>query len=112
MEPELDPLEHIQCLLENKSAAKQVTFRNLLNAFEVLAKESKRIATELKKRVKKVGDSDVTVDFTRVNDHEFQVKLAGDLLIFVLHTSIVTFDDESEVMKNPYIKEKEINRYF
>ncbi|CAN5330926.1 hypothetical protein BH09BAC3_BH09BAC3_29000 [soil metagenome] len=112
MEPQLDPLEHIQRLLENKSSAKQITFRNLLNAFEVLANESKRITTELKKRVKKVGDSDVTVDFTRVNDHEFQVKLAGDLLIFVLHTNVITFDDDSEVMKNPYIKQKEINQYF
>ncbi len=112
MEQELDPVEHIQRLLENKSQAKQVTYKNLINSFEVLAKESKRVATELKKKTKTSTDHDVTVDFKRVNEHEFQVKLAGDLLIFVLHTNIVTFDDESEVMKNPYIKEKEINRYF
>lgn len=112
MEQELDPVDHIQRLLENKSQAKQVTYKNLINSFEVLAKESKRVATELKKKTKTSTDHDVTIDFKRINDHEFQVKLAGDLLIFVLHTNIVTFDDESEVMKNPYIKEKEINRYF
>src|SRR5882757_6213135 len=112
MEQELDPVEHIQRLLENKSQAKQVTYHNLINSFEVLAKESKRVATELKKKTKTSTDHDVTIDFKRVNEHEFQVKLAGDLLIFVLHTNIVTFEDESEVMKNPYIKEKEINRYF
>ncbi len=112
MEQELDPVDHIQRLLENKSQAKQITYKNLINAFEVLAKESRRVATELKKKTKTSTDHDVTVDFKRINDHEFQVKLAGDLLIFVLHTNIVTFDDESEVMKNPYIKEKEINRYF
>jgi hypothetical protein len=112
MEQELDPVDHIQRLLENKSQAKQVTYKNLINSFEVLAKESKRVATELKKKTKTSTDNDVTIDFKRINDHEFQVKLAGDLLIFVLHTNIVTFGDESEVMKNPYIKEKEINRYF
>jgi hypothetical protein len=112
MEQELDPVDHIQRLLENKSQAKQVTYKNLINSFEVLAKESKRVAVELKKKTKSSTDNDVTIDFKRVNDHEFQVKLAGDLLIFVLHTNIVTFADDSEVMKNPYIKEKEINRYF
>jgi hypothetical protein len=112
METEHDPLDHIQRLLENKSTAKQITYRNLLNSFEVLAKESKRVALELKKKVKKVGDHDVTVEFTRVNDHEFQVKLAGDLLIFVLHTNIVTFADDHDVMKDAYIREKEINQYF
>ena len=111
METEPDPLERIQRLLENKSTAKQITYRNLISSFELLAKESKRVVGELKKKVKS-GDQDVTVDFKRINDHEFQLKLAGDLLIFVLHTNIVTFDEENEVMKNPYIRENDINRYF
>ena len=112
MEPEADPIGHIQRLLENKSQAKQVTYKNLLSAFELLAKESKRVAVELNKKVKTSTDHDVTVDFKRINAHEFDVKLAGDLLIFVLHTNIVTFDESHEVMRNPYIREKEINRYF
>jgi hypothetical protein len=111
MEPEQDPLEHIQRMLENKSTAKQITYKILISAFESLARESKRVVGELKKKVKP-SDQDVTVDFKRINDHEFQVKLAGDLLIFVVHTNIVTFDEGHDVMKDPYIKEKEINRYF
>jgi hypothetical protein len=112
MEQGNDPIDHIQLLLENKSQAKQVTYKNLIHAFDLLAKESKRVAFELKKKTKTSTDHDVTVDFKKVNDHEFHVKLAGDMLIFVLHTNIVTFSEDHEVMKNPYIKEKEINRYF
>src|SRR5436190_22686396 len=93
---EEDPIERIQRMLENKSTAKQITYKKLLSSFEVLAKEGKRVAGELKKKMKP-SDHDVTVDFKRVNEHEFQLKLAGDLLIFVLHTNIVTFDDEHEV---------------
>ena len=111
METEQDPLERIQRMLENKSTAKQITYKNLIGSFESLAKESKRVAGELKKKVKP-SDQDVTVDFKRINDHEFQMKLAGDLLIFVLHTNIVTFGEDHDVMKDPYIKENEINRYF
>ncbi|MDZ4715934.1 MAG: hypothetical protein SH819_10740 [Cytophagales bacterium] len=110
-EQEEDPLDLIQRMLENKSAAKQITFRKILSAFEILAKESKHVITELKKKGNP-ADQDVTVDFMRVNEHEFQLKLAGDLLIFVLHTNIVTFDETHDVMKDPYIREKDINRYF
>ena len=111
MADQLDPLDYIQHLLESKSTAKQVTYKNLLNAFGLLAKESKRIIDELKKKIRP-GDEDVTVDFKVVNEHKFHVKLAGDLLVFVLHTNVVTFADEHPVMKTEYIREKEINRYF
>ncbi len=111
MNSQQDPLEHIQQLLESKSTAKQVTYKNLLSAFSILSKESKRIVQELKKKVKP-GDEDVTVDFKIVNEHEFHVKLAGDLLIFVLHTNVITFGDDHAVMKATYMQEKEVNRYF
>lgn len=111
METEQDPLERIQRMLENKSKAKQITYGKLMNVFGSLAKESKRVVGELKKKIKP-GDNDVTVDFKQINEHEFQVKLAGDLLIFVLHTNIVTFDETHDVMKDPYIREQDINRYF
>jgi hypothetical protein len=111
MTDQQDPLDQIQHLLESKSSAKQITYKNLLSAFDLLTKESKRIITKLKKRVKP-GDEDVTVDFKHINEHEFHVKLAGDLLVFVLHTNVVTFSDEHPLMKSDYIKEKEINRYF
>jgi hypothetical protein len=106
-----DPLLQIQQLLESKSTAKQVTYKNLLAAFDLLAKESKRIADELK-NASHPGDSDVTVDFKKINDHEFHVKLAGDLLVFVLHTNVVTFAFDHPVMKTEYIQAHAINRYF
>lgn len=111
MNSQADPLSHIQHLLESKSTAKQITYKNLLSAFNALSKESERIVNELCKTAKP-GDEDVTVSFEQINEHEFQVKLAGDLLVFVLHTNVVTFDEEHGVMKTTYIKEKEINRYF
>lgn len=111
MSQQEDPLVHIQRLLESKSAAKQLTYRLLLDCFKLLAKESRRVVSELKNKVR-LGDEDVTIDFQEVHEHEFQVKLAGDLLVFVLHTNIVTFDEAHPVMQEPYINEKEVNRYF
>jgi len=111
MSQQPDPLDRIKDLLESKSTAKQITYKNLIKAFNGLSRESRRVITELKKKVKP-GDDDVTVDFEAVNEHEFHVKLAGDLLVFVLHTNIVTLEDANPVMQTPYIKENAINRYF
>jgi len=108
---EEDPLDRIQKLLEHKSSAKQVTYKKLITAFGLLGKEAKRVMGELKKRTKP-GDDDVTLAFEQINEHEFQIKLAGDMLVFVLHTNIVTFDDSHEVMKDPYINASDLNRYF
>jgi len=106
-----DPLDQIKNLLESKSTAKQITYKNLLNAFQTLGNEAQRIVDQLNKKVVP-GDNDVTIEFTTINSHEFHVKLAGDLLIFVLHTNVVAIDGSHPVMQDPYMKEKEVNRYF
>lgn len=106
-----DALEYIQRLLESKSTAKQVTYKNLVGAFKQLSKETKRIVEELQKKAH-LTDEDVTLYFSEVNEHEFHAKLAGDLLIFVLHTNVVTFDPEHAVMQDAYVQENELNRYF
>jgi hypothetical protein len=111
MNTDQDHLDYITNLLKSKSAAKQTTYKHLLAAFSILSKESQRIISELKKRATPT-DKDITIEFTPVNEHEFHVKLAGDLLIFVLHTNIVTFADDHAMMNDPYMKEKEVNRYF
>lgn len=111
MNTDQDHLDYITKLLESKSAAKQTTYKHLLVAFKLLSKESKRVSAELKKKANP-NDKDVTIEFTPINEHEFHVKLAGDLLIFVLHTNIVTLPDNHVVMQDPYMNVNEVNRYF
>ena len=108
---QIDPIEHIRRLLESKSTAKQITYKNLLDAFKVLGKESERVVDILQNSAKP-ADEDVTEIFDWINEHEFHVKLAGDLLVFVLHTNVVTLPPDHPVMADPYIKQNEVNRYF
>jgi hypothetical protein len=110
-EPEPDPIEYIKMMLESKSTAKQTTFKHLGEAFDLLCSDSRRIISELTSSAHP-ADNDVTLYFKIISNHEFHVKLAGDLLIFVMHTNIITFDDEHEVMKDDYIKSNPVNRYF
>jgi hypothetical protein len=106
-----DSLLLIRQLLESKSTAKQITYKKLIAAFHQLRDESQRIMDELIK-TSHPADDDVTLVFEEVNEHEFHVKLAGDLLVFVLHTNVVTFEETHAIMKDPYIQTSEVNRYF
>jgi hypothetical protein len=106
-----DPINCIKKLLESKSTAKQATYRHILDAFSIFSNEAKHVVDELIKRAHP-EDRDVTVEFSVISEHEFHVKLAGDMLIFVMHTNIVTFEDTHPIMKEDYISQNEVNRYF
>jgi hypothetical protein len=111
MNSEKDPINCIKDLLESKSTAKQATYRHVLEAYKILQNEARNVIDELVKRAHP-DDKDVTVEFKFVNQHEFEVKLAGDMLIFVMHTNIVTFEEAHPIMKEEYIQKNEVNRYF
>ena len=106
-----DPIRYIKHLLESKSTAKQTAYKNICKAFKVLQAEAKCVVEELKRRAKP-GDKDVTVEYNDVSDLEFDVKLAGDMLIFVMNTNVVTLEESHPIMKEDYINENEVNRYF
>ncbi len=105
-----DPIAFIKYMLESKSAAKQTTFTHLARAFEMMSHESQRIINEIS--TASITAEDVTLYHRIINKHEFQVKLAGDLLIFVMHTNIITFDPDHGLMKESYIRSNPVNRYF
>jgi hypothetical protein len=106
-----DPVRFIKDMLENKSTAKQAAYKHACWAFRELSSEAAKIIEELRQRAKP-GDPDVTVEFNQITDQEFDVKLAGDMLIFVINTNIVTFEEGHPILQDPYIRERDINRYF
>ena len=106
-----DPITFIQHLLESKSNAKQTAYKHIRTVFSMLSEESRSIVEELKRRAKPT-DRDVTVEFHQLSPHEFHVKLAGDMLIFVMNTNIVTVEESHPILNEDYIRENEVNRYF
>lgn len=53
----------------------------------------------------------VKVKFTDRNQFEFQIKFAGDVLVFFMHTNVFEFSRNHEVMRTPYIKEDKSRSY-
>lgn len=105
-----DPMEHIAELLETKSCVKQKTYRNLKEVFKALKNEAGRVITKVGKKTRK-KDRDVTLAVTGISENEFHVKIAGDLLIFLLHTNIIMLGEEETFNKSKYVVDNPMRKY-
>jgi hypothetical protein len=97
--------------LKQKSTAKQAIYRNTLNTFDMLRKVSQELVVELSRRITPV-DSTVVIEYRPINDMEFHIRFSGDLLVFVLHSNIVTFPDDYGPMPTKYVEADFRRRFF
>lgn len=105
-----DPIKHIANLIETKSAIKQQTYRNLCKIFKDLEKESRKVVKKINESLTS-KDKDVSLSVDKIGEHEFHVKVAGDLLVFIMHTNIIVLDDEHGYSKSEYVKENEMRKF-
>ncbi|UII32681.1 hypothetical protein LVD17_02380 [Fulvivirga ulvae] len=105
-----NPMEHIAELLETKACVKQETYRNLQDVFRALMTEADNVIREVDKKIKK-RDKDVTFEVTSISDNEFHLKVAGDLLIFFMHSNIITLDKKHSLNKSKYVMDNPMRKY-
>ena len=91
-------------LVFNKGELKQHVYAATKETFELFRTTTREII-DLFKQERQVNGKDVRFEFTDRGDFEFEVKFAGDVLIFMMHTNVFEFSRNHEVMKTPYIRE-------
>jgi hypothetical protein len=106
-----DRLDAIFEGLKQKSTAKQQIYRNTLDVFNRFKVISRDLVQKLSKRITPL-DSSVAIEYRDVNELEFHIKISGDLLIFVMHSNIVSFPDEYDIMKLEYVQADFKRRFF
>ena len=87
----LTPHELIIKTLKEKSSMKQDVYTNTLRTFNLFKSIAKQIVYELKKEAATI-DSRVIIEYKEKGAFEFEMRVAGDLLIFNMHTNIFEFD--------------------
>ncbi|OWP62030.1 hypothetical protein CDA63_16325 [Hymenobacter amundsenii] len=97
--------------LKQKSSAKQAIYRQTLLTFDMLRQVSQELVVELSRRVSSV-DSSVVIEYRPINEMEFHIRFSGDLLVFVLHSNIVTFPDDYGPMPTKYVESDFRRRFF
>jgi hypothetical protein len=98
------PRELILRILKEKSSVKQDVYANTHAAFKVMKVAAKALAADYKKEAAAI-DKRVVIEFKEKGEFEFELRVAGDLLIFAMHTNIFEFDKTHPIWRNSYIKE-------
>jgi len=105
-----DPTKYIAELLLSKSGIKQTTYRNVCHAFKALKEEAAKLIDIINENTTS-KDSEIVLSVETISDQEFHVKVAGDLLVFFLHTNIITLGPDYSYNKSEYVKQDPNRRY-
>lgn len=106
-----DRLDQIFAGLREKSTAKQAIFRATQAAFDTLRLVSQELVVELSRKLTPL-DASVIIEYRPINEMEFHIKFSGDLLVFVMHSNIVTFPDDYGPMATAYVEADFRRRFF
>lgn len=102
--------EHILKLLKEKSVMKQDVFRNTLAAFAMVKECVNGIAIDLNTDTQAI-DKRIIVSSTETNNYATQLKVAGDMLEFFMHTNVFEFEKSHAMFRTGYVKQNEYNSY-
>ena len=97
-------------LVKEKSVLKQDVFNNIILNFKVLKQVLKEVCDDLSTRISKV-DERVIIEYKETGEFEAKVRVAGDLLIFQMHTNVFKFDRENSLWKTAYLNENDNRGY-
>ena len=97
-------------LLSEKSVMKQDVYTNTIAVFNELKDILKERADDLSKEISHV-DKRVNIFFKDLSVQSAQIKVAGDILDFEMHSNVFEFDRSHGMFKTPYIKNNVYNSY-
>jgi hypothetical protein len=94
-----------------KTNVKQKVYENTFITFNILKKVLKQLESDY---LSKVKDAIPTVSLPVYKERgpfEAEFKIAGDLLIFSMHSNVFEFDDKHPVWNTTYIKDDPLRSY-
>ncbi len=102
--------QHIIGTLKEKSLLKQKVYDNTLHQFGIIKEILKNLNKELNVSLSGV-DSRIKLEYTDRSSFDTQIKVAGDILLFSMHSNIFQFDREHPAWKTAYIQKNKFNAY-
>ncbi len=102
--------ELILKLLKEKSSLKQDVFHKNIKVFDELKEVVKEVSAELKREGDKI-DKRIIVDYKEKGPYEIELKVAGDILFFHMHTNVFDFDKSHPMWKTAYVRDNPSRSY-
>jgi len=97
-------------LIKDKGVLKQDVFSNIILNFKVLKSVLREIGDDLSDRIAN-EDERVIIEYKDSGEFEAQLRVAGDLLVFQMHSNVFKFNLENSLWKTSYLSENQ-NRGF
>ena len=91
-------------LIKDKGVLKQDVFSNIILNFKVLKSVLKEIGDDLSDRIAN-EDERVLIEYKDSGEFEAQLRVAGDLLVFQMHSNVFKFNIENSLWKSSYLSE-------
>jgi hypothetical protein len=96
--------------LKSKSVLKEKVFDNTAEAFMVVKEILKNLSREVNLSLTGI-DPRIRMEYTDRSTFDAQLKVAGDMLLFSMHSNIFQFDREHPAWKTAYIQKNKFNAY-
>lgn len=97
--------------LKTKSSLIQQIFDNTQQIFGQLKEILQEYAVEVNEQLEGVTDKRIKLEYRDRGKFEAQLQLAGDILIFSMHTNVFQFERENIIWQNSYVKQDKQNAY-
>lgn len=97
--------------LKTKSVLLQQIFDNTQQVFGQLKEILQEYAVEVNEQLEGASDRRVKLEYRDRGKFEAQLQMAGDILIFSMHTNVFQFERENIIWQNSYVKQDKQNAY-
>jgi hypothetical protein len=104
------PQELIVHTLIEKSGMKQLVYENTFETFNTIKTVLHEISNELNSNLKN-NDKKFRLEFRDRGKFEAEIRVAGDILVFSMHSNVFEFDREHSIWKLPYVQANKLNSY-
>lgn len=96
--------------LKEKSILKQKVFDNTFESFANIKEVLKNMSKEVNSSLSGI-DPRIRLEYTDRSSFDAQLKVAGDILLFSMHSNIFQFDRDHPAWKTQYIQKDRNNAY-
>jgi hypothetical protein len=106
----IEPQQLIVNTLVEKSSMKQRVYDNTFETFNLIKDILHEMSNELNVTLKG-ADKRVKLEYRDRGKFEAEIRVAGDILIFSMHTNVFEFDRDHSIWKLSYVQENRLNSY-
>lgn len=103
--------EEIVRVLKEKTVLKKEVFEKTKLVFQDLKAVIHKVAEELKVEVSKFDESSLNISTVEKGKHEIRLTVAGDTLVFMMHSNVFDFESTHTIHKSSYVKKEKGKAY-